>query len=87
LSIKNVRSQGEEEFVRCGHFSDKGGGGSSDEESALFGAKNLGFFEIYGVSAGQKREGRLSLCGQFSDKRGKASIFRDFVRTSFMDGL
>jgi len=38
---------------------------------ALFGAKNFGFFEIYGVSA---------------RTRGKGSIFRDFVRTSFMDG-
>jgi len=33
--------------------------------SALFGAKNFGFFEIYGVSA---RAGGLSQCGHFSDK-------------------
>jgi len=39
--------------------------------SALFG-KNLGFFEIYGVSTQTRGEGE--------------SIFRDFVHTSFMDG-
>jgi len=39
--------------------------------SALFGAKNLGFFEIYGVYARTRREGE--------------SIFHDFVRTSLMD--
>jgi len=38
-------------FVQCGHFSDKVGGGSSEVDSALFGAKNFKFFEIYGVSA------------------------------------
>jgi len=37
---------------------------------ALFGTKNLGFFEIYGVSAQSRREG---------------SNFRNFVPTSFMD--
>jgi len=37
--------------------------------SALFGAKNFGFFEIYGVSAGTKGEGGLSQCGHFADKR------------------
>jgi len=50
-------------FFRCGrpHF--------------LF-AKNLGFFEMYGVSARTKG---LSQCEQ----GGEGSIFRDFVRTSF----
>jgi len=38
--------------------------------AALFGAKNLGFFEIYVVPHGQGESG---------------SIFRDFVRSSFMD--
>jgi len=40
--------------------------------SALFGVKTFEFFEIYGVSA---------------RTRGEGSIFRDFVRTSFMDSL
>jgi len=38
---------------------------------ALFGAKNFGYFVIYGVSALTREEGK--------------SIFRDFVRTSFMN--
>jgi len=38
--------------------------------SALFGTKNFGFFEVYGVSPTTKGE----------------SIFRDYMRTSFMDG-
>jgi len=49
--------------------------------SALFGAKNPGFFEIYGMSARTRGEG-LSEFGQ----GGRGSIFFDFVRTSFMDG-
>jgi len=52
--------------------------------SSLFGAKKL-FFEIYGVSARTRGEGvklvRI-LCGQGE----RESIFRDFVRTPFMDG-
>jgi len=32
-------------------------GGSSDVDSALFGAKIIGFFEIYGVSARTGGEG------------------------------
>jgi len=54
--------------------------------SALFGAKN-GFFEIYGVSARIRVGGGLSQCGHFADKVEGGSSFRDFVRTSFMDGL
>jgi len=54
--------------------------------SELFGAKNSGFFEIYGVRT-DKGGGELSQCGHFADKRGEESIFRDFVRTSFMDSL
>jgi len=53
--------------------------------SALFGTKNFGFFEIYGVSPRTGRGGGLSQFGHFADKRGGESIFRDFVRTSFMD--
>jgi len=45
--------------------------------SALFVAKNLGFFELYGMSAGSRR---LSQCGHFADK-GEGLIFRDFVQT------
>jgi len=33
------------------------------------------------------KEGELSQCGHFSDKEGEVrSIFRYFVRTSFIDG-
>jgi len=52
--------------------------------SAPFGAKNFEFFEIYGVSARTRGRG-LSQCGHFSDKGEGGSIFRNFVRTSFMD--
>jgi len=56
-------------FVQCG----QGGGVSLEWTSAVFGAKNFEFFDIYSVSR--------------TDKGGKEeSIFRDFVRTSFMDG-
>jgi len=54
--------------------------------SALFGAKNCGFFEIYGVQARKRGEKSLSQCGHFSDKEKGRSIFRDAVWTSFMDG-
>jgi len=52
--------------------------------SALFVTKTFGFFEIYGMSARTRGKG-LSQCGHVADK-GKGSIFRDFVRTSFMNG-
>jgi len=62
---------------------------------ALFGAKNFRFFEINGVSA-RTRGGRVEPVRTFygegggevasADKRGGGTIFRDFVRTSFMDG-
>jgi len=53
--------------------------------SALFSTKNVGCFEIYGVSA-RIREGKggIEPVRAFCGKGG--SIFRDFVRTSFMDG-
>jgi len=54
--------------------------------TALFGAKNFRFFEIYGVSArigGKGVEPVRTFCGQ--EERG-GSIFCDFVRTSFMYG-
>jgi len=45
--------------------ADKEEGGSSDAPSALFGAKNIGFFKIYGVSVRTRKE--EGLCG--SEKR------------------
>jgi len=51
--------------------------------SALFEAKNFGFVEIYGVSARKKGGGASA---DILQTRGEGSIFRDFVRTSFMDG-
>jgi len=51
--------------------------------SAFFGVKNFGSFEIYGVS---ERTRGLSQCGHFANKGRGESIFRDFVRTSFMYG-
>jgi len=54
----DIRSQGE--YVQCGHFADKGF--LQMRTYALFGAKDLGFFESYGVSA--RTRGKLSLCGQ-----------------------
>jgi len=47
--------------------------------SEFFSAKNIGFLEIYGVSA---RIRGLNQCRHFSDKEVQ---FHDFVRTSFMD--
>jgi len=53
--------------------------------SALFGAKNSGFFEFYGGSARTRGvESMRTFYGQGDFKRW--SIFRDFVRKSFMDG-
>jgi len=48
---------------------DNGGRGLQIRTSALLGAKNSEFFEIYGVSATIREE---------------ESIFRDLVRTSFI---
>jgi len=52
--------------------------------SALFGVKTFGFFENFGVSARTRGKG-LSQYGHFAYE-GEGSIFRDFVRTYFMDG-
>jgi len=46
--------------------------------SALFGAKNFGFFKIYGVSA------RTGGKGVEPVRTREGPIFRDFVRTSFI---
>jgi len=81
-SIKDVRSQGRRRFAKCGHFSDREGG-LHMRTSALFGAKFFEFFEIYVVSARTRGvEPVQTFCGE----RGRRSIFRDFVRTSFKDG-
>jgi len=53
--------------------------------SELFGAKTFGFLEIYGMSA-RSREEELNQCRHFSNKTRGRVIFRNFVRTSFMDG-
>jgi len=50
--------------------------------SALFGSKNFDFSKFMVRPHGQ---GELSHCGHSADK-GEESIFRDFVRKSFMDG-
>jgi len=50
--------------------------------SALFGAKNFGFFKIYGVSALTRGvEPVRTFCGQ-----GGGSNFHDFLRISYMEG-
>jgi len=49
--------------------------------SAIFGAKDLGFFEIYGMSA---RTRGLSQCGHFADKGGQ--FFAILCGRLFMDG-
>jgi len=54
--------------------------------SAFFGGKNFRFFEIYGVSARTRREGVEPMRAFFGQGGGVGVIFRDFVRTSFMDG-
>jgi len=49
--------------------------------ATLFVAKTLNFFEIYGVPHGQVESVRT-----FFGQGGRGSIFRDFVRASFMGG-
>jgi len=51
--------------------------------SALFDAKNFGFFKIYGMSARKREEGG-SASADFFGQGGP--IFFDFMRTSFVDG-
>jgi len=63
-----------------------GKGGSSGADVRTFWCKkNFGFFEIYGVPERTRRRG-LSQCGHFVDKERGGSIFRDFMRMSFMYG-
>jgi len=51
--------------------------------SAFFGAKNFGFFKIYRVSA--RTRGEFEPVRTFCRLGEVGSIFRDFVRMSFMD--
>jgi len=60
-------------------------GGSSDVDVCTFWCKNKGIFEVYVVAARTRGKGWLNQCGDILWTRG--SIFRDFLRTSFMDGL
>jgi len=66
--MKDVRSQGREGVVQCGHFAKRGFFICGRPH---FLVRNFEFFEIYGMSVWIRWGG---------------SIFRDFVRTSFMDG-
>jgi len=50
--------------------------------SALFGGKNFGFYKIYGESARTGGRG-IEPVRTFCEQSG--SIFRNFVRTPFMD--
>jgi len=69
-----------------GYLADKWGGDSIQLRTlALLNAKNFVFFLIYAVSARKRGEGETQ-CGHFANKEGRKSIFRNFVRTSFMDG-
>jgi len=49
------------------------------QTSALFGAKNFGFFQIYGVSTCTMR---VEPVQTFCRQKERGSIFCDFVRTS-----
>jgi len=53
--------------------------------SALFGSKNFGIFEIYGVFEQMWGRGSWASTDILQTRRKGASIFRDFVLTSFMD--
>jgi len=50
--------------------------------SAIFGAKNVGFFKIYGVSARTKGDGELSQCEHFSDKG--ADVIKNFFKSDIV---
>jgi len=81
LSIKTVRTQRKLYSMNILRTREKGFFRMM-RTSALFGAKNFGFFEIYGVSSRIREvEPVRTFCGQ--GRRG--SIFCDFVRMSFMD--
>jgi len=81
LIINFVRSQGDgvypmrtrgEGFFRCDRSDDR----------IFWRQKTLDFSKFMVCPHGQER---LSQCGHFADKR-RGSVFRDFMRTSFMVG-
>jgi len=84
LSIKDVRSQERGEVFPVRTFF-----GQEEERvlqmrtSAIFSAKNCGLFQIYGPSA---RTSGKEVEPVRTRGKGVWSIFRNFVRTSFMDG-
>jgi len=51
--------------------------------SAFYGAKDIGFFEIYGTSA---RAREVKLVRTFYGQGERGSIYRNFVQTTYMDG-
>jgi len=57
LSIKDIRSQEGGGLFSADILLTRGGGGSSDADVRTFGAKIIGFFEIYGVFARTRGEG------------------------------
>jgi len=59
--------------------------GSSDADDRTFGENIFAFFKIYCLSV-QTREEEVSQYGHFRTN-GRGLIFRDFVRTSIIDGL
>jgi len=78
MSIKDVRNQGR--GVSSANVF-RTAGVLQMRTNALFGAKNFGFSKVMVCPHGQ---GWFSHCGHFSDKEGV--FFRNFVRTSFMEG-
>jgi len=68
--------------VQFGHFADKGEGFFRCGCPQFLTQKTPDFLKLMMCLHGQGGRG-LSQCGHFSDK-GEGSIFRDFVRTSFM---
>jgi len=74
-------------FVQFGHFADKGGRGFFRCGRPYFLAQKPSNFSKFMVcSHGQGERGNCPV-QTFFGKVGKGSIFRDFVRTSFMDGF
>jgi len=71
-SIKDVRSQGGGGLFSGANIL-RTKGVLQIRTSALFGTKNFGFFEIYGVSAWTRR--RRVECGHFSEKEVNFSRF------------
>jgi len=74
-------------FDQSGHFSDKGAGGSSDADVRTFWRKKTSDFSTF-TACPHGQAGRSGLASaDILRAREEGSIFRDFVRTSFMGGL